>query len=157
MLKSMLVAGAALAVLGGTPVLAQSTTSTTTTMSQTGGAGIMTMTVDDLEDQKVYGADGNEIGEIEEVVRPSSANGTPGTTGNTTAGSTVFAVVQAGGNWFGLGSQKVLVPINEFSMEGDKLTLPMTEQQVTALQKWEDNDFAEVDDDQTLSQVQGSQ
>ena len=44
-------------------------------------------------------------------------------------------------------------------MEGDKLTLPMTEQQVSALHKWEDNDndFAEVDDDLTLSQVQGSQ
>ena len=160
MLKSVLIAGVALAVLGGTPALAQSTTTTTTTTTnRTGGAGIMMMTVDDLEDQKVYGADGKEIGEIDEVVRPSSANGTPGTTGSTTAGASVFAVVQAGGNWFGLGSEKVLVPINQFTMEGDKLTLPMTEQQVTALQKWDDNDndFAEVDDDQTLSQVQGSQ
>ena len=156
MLRSVLMAGVALAVLGGTPALAQSTTTTT---NRTGGAGIMMMTVDDLEDQKVYGADGKEIGEIDEVVRPSSANGTPGTTGSTTAGASVFAVVQAGGNWFGLGSEKVLVPINQFTMEGDKLTLPMTEPQVTALQKWDDNDndFAEVEDDQTLSQVQGSQ
>jgi hypothetical protein len=156
MLRSVLMAGVALAVLGGTPALAQSTTTTT---NRTGGAGIMMMTVDDLEDQKVYGADGKEIGEIDEVVRPSSANGTPGTTGSTTAGATVFAVVQAGGNWFGLGSEKVLVPINQFTMEGDKLTLPMTEQQVTALQKWDDNDndFAEVEDDQTLTEAQGSQ
>jgi hypothetical protein len=157
MLKAVLMVGVALAVLGGTPALAQSTTTTTT--NRTGGAGIMMMTVDDLEDQKVYGADGKEIGEIDEVVRPSSANGTPGTTGSTTAGATVFAVVQAGGNWFGLGSEKVLVPINQFTMEGDKLTLPMTERQVTALQKWDDNDndFAEVEDDQTLTEAQGSQ
>ena len=158
MLKSVLIAGVALAVLGGTPALAQSTTTTTTTTTnRTGGAGIMMMTVDDLEDQKVYGADGKEIGEIDEVVRPSSANGTPGTTGSTTAGATVFAVVQAGGNWFGLGSEKVLVPINQFTMEGDKLTLPMTDQQAKALQKWEDNDFAEVDEEQTLSEAQASQ
>ncbi len=159
MLKPVLIAGVSLAVLGGTPALAQSTTTTTTTTNRTGGAGIMMMTVDDLEDQKVYGADGKEIGEIDEVVRPSSANGTPGTTGSSTAGATVFAVVQAGGNWFGLGSEKVLVPINQFTMEGDKLTLPMTEQQVTALQKWDDNDndFAEVEDDQTLTEAQGSQ
>jgi hypothetical protein len=159
MLKSLLMTGVALAVLGGIPALAQTSQSTTTTTTRTVGSGIMAMKVEDLEDQKVYGADGNEIGEIDEVVRPSSANGTPGTTGSTTAGATVFAVVQAGGNWFGLGSEKVLVPINQFTMEGDKLTLPMTEQQVTALQKWDDNDndFAEVEDDQTLSQVQGSQ
>lgn len=159
MLKSILMTGVALAVLGGTPALAQTSQSTTTSTTRTVGSGIMAMKVEDLEDQKVYGADGNEIGEIDEVVRPSSANGTPGTTGSTTAGAIVFAVVQAGGNWFGLGSEKVLVPINQFTMEGDKLTLPMTEQQVTALQKWDDNDndFAEVDDDQTLSQVQGSQ
>ena len=160
MLKSVLVAGVAFAVLGGTTVLvlAQSTSNATST-SQSRASGIMAMKVDDLEDRMVYGADGKEIGEIDEVVRPSSANGTPGTTGNTTAGSTVFAVVQAGGNWFGIGSEKVLVPVGEFSMEGDKLTLPMTEQQVSALHKWEDNDndFAEVDDDLTLSQVQGSQ
>ena len=161
MLRSVLMAGVALAVLGGTPALAQNTqtTPTTTTTGKAGGSGIMAMTVDDLEDQKVYGADGKEIGEIDDVVRPSSANGTPGTTGSTTAGASVFAVVQAGGNWFGLGSEKVLVPINQFTMEGDKLTLPMTEQQVTALQKWDDNDndFAEVEDDQTLTEAQGSQ
>ncbi len=160
MLKSILMTGVALAVLGGTPALAQTSQSTTTTTTtQTGGAGIMAMKVEDLEDQKVYGADGKEIGEIDEVVRPSSANGTPGTTGSTTAGATVFAVVQAGGNWFGLRSEKVLVPINQFTMEGDKPTLPMTEQQVTALQKWDDNDndFAEVEDDQTLTEAQGSQ
>ena len=159
MLRSVLMAGVALAVLGGTPALAQNTQTTTTTTSKAGGSGIMAMTVDDLEDQKVYGADGKEIGEIDEVVRPSSANGTPGTTGSTTAGASVFAIVQAGGNWFGLGSEKVLVPINQFTMEGDKLTLPMTEPQVTALQKWDDNDndFAEVEDDQTLTEAQGSQ
>jgi hypothetical protein len=159
MLKSILMTGVALAVLGGTPALAQTSQSTVTTTTRTAGSGIMAMKVEDLEDQKVYGADGKEIGEIDEVVRPSSANGTPGTTGSTTAGATVFAVVQAGGNWFGLGSEKVLVPINQFTMEGDKLTLPMTEPQVMALQKWDDNDndFAEVDDDQTLSQIQGSQ
>jgi hypothetical protein len=157
MLKSALMVGVALTMVGMTPVLAQTTKSTTTTTNQAGGSGVMAMTVDDLEDQKVYGADGKEIGEIDDVVRPSSANGTPGTTGSTTAGSTLFAVVQAGGNWLGMGSEKVLVPINQFSMEGDKLTLPMTDQQAKALQKWEDNDFAEVDEEQTLSEAQASQ
>jgi hypothetical protein len=159
MLKSALMVGVALTMVGMTPVLAQTTKSTTTTTNQASGSGVMAMTVDDLEDQKVYGADGKEIGEIDDVVRPSSANGTPGTTGSTTAGSTLFAVVQAGGNWLGMGSEKVLVPINQFSMEGDKLTLPMTDQQAKALQKWEDNDndFAEVDEEQTLSEAQASQ
>lgn len=158
MLKPVLMAGVAVAMLAGTPALAQTSQSTTTTTTTTGGSGIMAMTVDDLEDQKVYGADGNEIGEIDEVVRPTSASGTPGTTGSTTAGATLFAVVQAGGNWFGIGSEKVLVPIDQFTMQGDKLTLPMTEPQVTALQKWEDNDndFDDVDDDQTLSEAQAA-
>jgi hypothetical protein len=149
MLKSVLIAGVALAVLGGTPVLAQSTTTTT---NRTGGAGIMMMTVDGLKDQKVYGADGKEIGEIDKVVRQSGGS-------KATVGGNLFAVVQAGGNWFGLGSEQVLVPINEFSKQGDRLTLPMNEQQATALQKYgeDDNQFAEVGDDQTLTEAQGSQ
>jgi len=153
-------AAVALVVLGGTPALAQNTQNTmTTTTTQAAKSAIMAMSVDDLENQKVYGADGKEIGEIDDMVRPSSANGTPGTTGTTTAGSTLFAVVQAGGNWLGMGSEKVLVPISEFSMEGDKLTLPMTEQQAKGLQKWEDNDndFAEVDEEQTLGEALGYQ
>ena len=152
MLKAVLMVGVALAVLGGTPALAQSTTTTTTTTNRTSGAGIMMMTVDDLEDQKVYGADGKEIGEIDEVVRQSGGS-------KATVGGNLFAVVQAGGNWFGLGSEQVLVPINEFSKQGDRLTLPMNEQQATALQKYQedDNQFAEVEDDQTLTEAQGSQ
>jgi hypothetical protein len=58
-----------------------------------------------------------------------------------------------------MGEGKFLVPISQFTLQGDKLTLPITEQQATSLQKWEDgnNEFAEVeDDDQTLSEAQAS-
>jgi len=145
MRKPALLIGVALAVLGGGPVLAQTTTSTTTTTTtQQTNSGILGMKIDDLEDKTVYGADGKEIGEIDEVVRGQGQ---------------LYAVVQAGGNWLGMGSEKVLVPISQFTLQGDKLTLPLTEQQATNLQKWQDgnNEFAEVeDDDQTLSEAQAS-
>ena len=145
MLKPVLILGATLAVLGGAPAFAQNTTSTTTTTTtQQTNSGILAMKVEDLEDEDVYGADGKDIGEIDEVVR---GNGQ------------LYAVMEAGGNWLGMGEGKFLVPISQFTLQGDKLTLPMTEQQATSLQKWEDgnNEFAEVeDDDQTLSEAQAS-
>ena len=145
MLKPALIFGVTLAVLGGAPVSAQNTTSTTTTTTtQQTNSGILAMKVEDLEDKDVYGADGKEVGEIDEVVR---GNGQ------------LYAVMEAGGNWLGMGEDKFLVPISQFTMQGDKLTLPITEQQATSLQKWQDgnNEFAEVeDDDQTLSEAQAS-
>jgi hypothetical protein len=145
MLRPALMIGVALAALGAAPAFAQSNTSTTTTTTtQQTNSGILAMKVGDLEDKDVYGADGQEVGEIDEVVR---GNGQ------------IYAVLEAGGNWLDMGEEKILVPISQFTLQGDKLTLPMTEQQATSLPKWQDgnNEFAAVeDDDQTLGEAQAS-
>jgi PRC-barrel domain len=93
-------------------------------------AGLLSMSLDDLEDRNVYGVDGNEIGEIEDVVR---------------SGGDVYAVLDID-QWFDLQDEDYMVPLTEFRLEGDRLTLPITQEQAEALQQYrEDGGYAELE------------
>ena len=86
--------------------------------------GAFNMTVDQLEDLDLYDMNGEAIGEIEEVL--GSQDGTP----------TAFAA-EVGG-FLDLGDTDVVIPFDQVTLEGDRLQIDMTEEEVEALERWND-------------------
>ncbi|WP_207478140.1 PRC-barrel domain-containing protein [Arenibaculum pallidiluteum] len=155
--KTPLITGFALASLAVAPAFAQGTTGTApdaappppgatagaapTPPSATMDTALMSMTVDAIEDMDVHGADGQKIGEIEEIVRGPDG---------------LMAVVEAGGGFLGIGGKNVLVPMAQFRMEGERLTLPVTEEQAKSMAEYTEGQggYAEVEnDDLALSEA----
>lgn len=144
--KYLIAAGTALCVLAG-PAFAQGTVANPPApgappvLEGTSNAvdeGLLAMSLDDLEGRDVYGVDGNDIGEIERLVR---------------SGNDVYAVLDID-QWFDLEDEDYLVPLAEFRLQDDRLTLPITEEQADALQQYrEDGGFAELDGNTTLGEA----
>jgi sporulation protein YlmC with PRC-barrel domain len=82
------------------------------------------MTVDELDDLDVYGVGGEKIGEIEEVLM-------------TPEGEIVAVAIEVGG-FLGIGEKDVIVMLDQISMEGDRLVMDATEDQLAALPEWDD-------------------
>lgn len=85
-----------------------------------GPAAELLMTADELDDIAVYGADGDRIGEIENVV--------------VDAAGTYYIVLSVGG-FFGIGDDDVAVPLSNLARRGDEslVLVDMTEDQLEAL------------------------
>lgn len=83
------------------------------------------MTVDQLEEMNIVTADGETIGEVEEVL--GSSDGQPG----------AFAV-EVGG-FLGIGEKDAIVTFDQVSMEGNALQVDMTTEEVEALPEWNDD------------------
>src|SRR3712207_3932480 len=66
--------------------------------------------------QTLYGTDGEEIGEIDNVVMSQG-------------GSTPEALVGVGG-FLGIGERNVAIPLNQIQMQGDRLTTAMTKEAI---------------------------
>ena len=81
-----------------------------------------TYTVDDIEEMSVVGTDGEEIGEIEEVL--ASADGSQ------------IAIATEVGGFLGVGEKDVLVPLGDARIVGDRIVLDMTKEQIEALDDW---------------------
>lgn len=84
----------------------------------------MNMTVDQIEDMDVYTADGEEIGEVEEIL-------------GTTQGEATALALEVGG-FLGIGERDVIVMLDQITMENDRLVLDMTKEEIEALENWED-------------------
>ena len=125
--RPSLAIGLTLALLGGSSALAQ----TATTATQLVDPSILGMSVDKFEDMDVFGTDGKEIGEIDEVVRK---------------GGSLYAIVEVDDGWFNLNEDEVAVPLDSFRMEDGRLTLPITEAQAKALGKYVEKDYEDVSD-----------
>ena len=82
------------------------------------------MTVDQLEDMDLFTADGERIGEIEEVL--GTQDGQP----------TAFAA-EVGG-FLDIGDTDVIVPFDQVTMTDNQLQVDMTKEEVEALDRWED-------------------
>jgi sporulation protein YlmC with PRC-barrel domain len=96
--------------------------------------------VDDLEDLKIYGADGKEIGEIEEVVQSN-------------ADKKQLVVIERGG-FLGVGARKVALPLESIQVQGDRaVLLDMDPAKLDSMPEFTNtNDaFRELDDDEQLS------
>jgi sporulation protein YlmC with PRC-barrel domain len=89
--------------------------------------------VESLMGKDVYGADGKDVGDLENVL--------VGPNGRVRA-----AIVEFGG-FLGIGEHKVAVPWEELNIQGDRVTVNMTEDQVKAMPRWNkdrpDGEFAE--------------
>ncbi|MDN2580676.1 PRC-barrel domain-containing protein [Aquibium sp. ELW1220] len=85
------------------------------------GLGI---SVDELEDMRIFGANGEEIGEIDDVL--GDAAGQPS------------AVTLEVGGFLGMGEREVVIGLDEIEVIGLRLTLNRTREQIEALPEWAD-------------------
>lgn len=127
-----LTAAAALAFLTAGAVQAQQATTT----APAGATGLheaeddamivqpFNVSVDKLEDMDIYTANGDDVGEIEEVL--VDATGKP-----------VSVAAEVGG-FLGIGDKTVVIGLDQLRLEGDRLTTSMTKEQMEALPAWDD-------------------
>ncbi len=81
--------------------------------------------VESLIDKDVYGANGKEIGEINNLLIGPD-------------GRVHAAIVEFGG-FLGIGEHKVALPWDRLNVTNDRVTVNMTEDQVKAAPRWDKN------------------
>lgn len=82
------------------------------------------LAVDRMDDMDVYGAGGEKIGEIDEVLMNA-------------AGQPVAVSVDVGG-FLGIGGQEVIVALDQLRLDGQRFVTSLTKEQVEALPRWDD-------------------
>jgi len=118
-------------------------TTGSTTATTTLGSTARILTVDALEDMDLVGADGKEIGEIEGVVENNSDK-------------KQFVVIERGG-FLGFGAKTVTVPLENVTVQGEKVTLRnMDVAQLDGMAdfKNDNNAFRDLDDSQQINLTQ---
>ena len=102
-----------------TQTAATSTQPATTGTVAAGTGAARQFSVNQLEDMKVYNARGNQLGEVEDVlIGPNNQT---------------FLVVAYGG-FLGLGERQVVLPLDRFQLQNDRLVVAgMTEEQLRTL------------------------
>lgn len=83
------------------------------------------LSVDELEDMDIYTTDGEEIGEIEEVLANQD-------------GEIVAFTAEVGG-WLDIGDKEVIVDASRLEVGEDGLVTALTEEQMEALPSWDDD------------------
>jgi len=145
--------GALLTVLGAPAALAEQDTGARsdigTSTSETGlGAAKPGMgseqgiKADDLEDKKVVSSTGDEIGEVEKIVRGKQDD-------------QLQAVVEVGG-FIGMGEKEVTMPLSELEMQNDQLVAPQTasKDQLESQAEYDESQYEEVAEDQQIDRAE---
>lgn len=139
---TLLLAGTAMAQTSTTPPSAapsttapsmtspsgSSTSTTTTTTRSTNGAmnAFGQMKASDLIGKNVYAANGDRIGEIDDVVLNQTNKATA-------------AVIGVGG-FLGIGERKAAVPMDQLSMQGDRIVASsLTKESLQQMGEYKDN------------------
>ena len=80
--------------------------------------------IDRLEDMDIVGPNGEEIGEVEEILVDGQGR--------------VVAVAAEIGGFLGIGEREVVIGIDQFTVQGDRdaLAIAMTREQLEALPQW---------------------
>jgi hypothetical protein len=93
---------------------------------------------DDLEDKKVVSSTGDEIGEVEKIVRGKQDD-------------KLQAVVEVGG-FLGMGEKEVTMPLSELKMQNDQLVAPQTasKDQLKSQAEYDESQYEEVSEDQQI-------
>lgn len=81
------------------------------------------VSVEELEEMDVATADGDEIGEVEEVL--GGADGEP-----------IGLAIEAGG-FLGVGEQDIIVEFQDVVIHDDEIILDMTREEIEALTEWD--------------------
>jgi sporulation protein YlmC with PRC-barrel domain len=92
-------------------------------VAPTAGTFPVAKDVDKLIGKDVYGADGKEIGELNNFLLDPD--------------SRVRAGVIEFGGFLGIGEHKVAVPWNDIKLQGDRLTVNLTKDQIKAMPRWQ--------------------
>jgi hypothetical protein len=82
------------------------------------------LAVDRIDDMDVYGANGEKIGEVDEVLMNA-------------AGQAVAVSVEVGG-FLGIGGREVIVSLDQLRLEGERFVTSLTKEQIEALPRWDD-------------------
>jgi len=86
----------------------------------------LNVTVDQVEAMEIYGANGEEIGEVDDVLVDASAK--------------PVAVSADVGGFLGVGEKGVVIGLDQVTADGDHLKLTMAKDQIQALPAHEDDD-----------------
>jgi len=91
--------------------------------------GLYALTIVDLMDREVINANGEEIGDIEELVLNA-------------AGNEIFAIISVGG-WLGIGDHDIAISLNELEMVGDQVMMStqMSEEQLEERPAYNPNQY----------------
>jgi PRC-barrel domain len=81
--------------------------------------------VDDVEEMEIYGAGGEEVGAVEEVLVDGSGKPT--------------AVTADVGGFLGMGERHVVIGLDQLTKSGDRLTVAMTKEQIQALPEFDED------------------
>ncbi|HEX6010378.1 MAG TPA: PRC-barrel domain-containing protein [Geminicoccaceae bacterium] len=94
---------------------------------------------DKIVGQTLYGTDGEEIGEIENVVMRQD-------------GSNPEALVGVAG-FLSIGERDVAISLNEIQMQGDRLTTGMTKAAIGGMQPYDESGYQEWDGTRRLGRA----
>ncbi|WP_395454608.1 PRC-barrel domain-containing protein [Azospirillum melinis] len=143
-MKRYLVLGCTAALLAATPALAASDHSVTKSNNPSVAAiddsvdpALMKLHVDQLKGKDIYGAKGENMAEIEDIVRYDNK---------------LYAVIDVD-HTIDVSDKDVVLPLNKLHMKGVKLTLDMTEQQLQGLEKWQKGRYETVKGKGPLSEL----
>lgn len=105
---------------------------------------LLNMQVKDIKGKSVVNATGEEIGDVKNIVQNRTDN-------------SVQAVVAVGG-FLGIGAKQVAIPIDQLSLQGDKLMLGSlsTKDQIKQLPDYEKSQYLDVQDSQNLADAIGA-
>jgi hypothetical protein len=82
------------------------------------------LTVDQIDDMDVYGANSEKVGEIDEVL--VNASGQPD------------AVSVEVGGFLGIGGREAVVALDQLRLDGQRFVTSLTREQIEALPRWND-------------------
>ena len=107
------------------------------TMTGTMDPAVGKMTAKQLMGKDIYGRDGEDMAEIENIVQK---------------GKEVYAVVDVD-HVMDVGDKDAVVPLSKFRMNGDKLTLDMTKDELDGLEKWQKGKYEDVKSADSLAEL----
>ena len=82
------------------------------------------LSMDKLDDMEIVNEAGEKIGEVDEILADGDGN-------------LLAAIIEVGG-FLGIGEKEVVISLDHFQLQDDKLVTPMTKEQLEALPEWED-------------------
>lgn len=108
--------------------------------SQMQGSQLPTRSVDQLKGSSVINQNGDSVGRVTQIVREKASN-------------KVFAVVSVGALLGIVGGRDVALPLEQFSLRGDKLVVPpgTTKEMLEKLPKYDDTKFVSMRDDEIVT------
>lgn len=83
------------------------------------------LTVDQLEDMDIVDANGDEVGDVEEILADGEGN--------------IVAITAEVGGFLGIGEKEVIVSVDQLEVRDDKLTTSLSKEQMEALPRWDDD------------------